>query len=447
MKQPWLTRLMWTAYLAHHWRGQSRFPYRSPGAIQRAQTRRVRRMVAHAYRTVPYYRETMDRLGLGPNDIKNASDLARLPILERGTLQRDPEYFASTAASASPHLETSSSGSSGALCTVRWDTAAIFQNAAHSERERSIIAGLTGRFVHYRESVITTEFASDRKIQTIYSERALVPSRVRLEHQYLSLLDSPEKNARLLNDFRPDVIRSYGSYLARLFSHVHSTGMSFHRPKVVFYDADELPPAARRLITETFGIQVLSAYQAIEAFKIGFECERHLGLHLNVDLYPVRIVDGSGAELPPGENGDVVVSNLVNRATVLLNYRLGDIAHVMPEACPCGRTLPLLSFIQGRTDDWIRLSSGEMLHPQSVRTMFNAERTVWQYQVVQEETDHFRVSIVGGSNRAELCVRLRKRFAERFGANVRVDIAYVDTIQPSPGGKVRPVISITTAGR
>lgn len=443
----WLERLMWTAYLAHHWRGQSRFPYRCSTEIECAQARRVRRIVAHAYDTVPYYRETMDRLALRPDDFRHARDLARLPILERQRLQRDPEYFVSRVAPRAPHLKTSSGGSTGAPRTVYWDTAAIFENAAHSERERSIVAGLVGRFIHYRESVITSELASDHTIQALYRERTLLPARARLQHQYLSLFDSPAKNVSMLNEFQPDIIRTYGSYLGLLFSYVHNTGVRFHRPKVVFYDADELPVAARRLITETFGIPVLSAYQAIEAFKIGFECELHRGLHLNCDLYPVRIVNSAGTEVVSGENGDVVVSNLINRATVLLNYRLGDIAFVQPELCPCGRTLPLLSFIQGRTDDWIRLPSGESIHPQSVRTIFTKEMTIWQYQVVQEQTDRFRISIVGGADRASLTSRLVRQFTERFGAGISVDINFVDVIQPSPGGKVRPVICFPVTGK
>jgi phenylacetate-CoA ligase len=157
-------------------------------------------------------------------------------------------------------------------------------------------------------------------------------------------------------------------------------------------------------------------------------------------------VDAEGVDVPHGENGDVIVSNLVNRSTVLLNYRLGDIAHLLPERCPCGRTLPLLSFISGRTDDVIRLSSGEVIHPQVVRVMFSAEQTVWQYQVVQEEADSFRVAIVGGDDREGLRARLTKRFESSFGPNVRVNFLFVDSIAPSERGKVRPVISLMTNG-
>ena len=403
-------------------------------------------MVSHAHRTVPYYRETMKRLGLVPDDFGNASDLSRLPVIEREQLQRDPEYFQSDSHRIGEDMDSRSGGSTGAPRGVKWDTAAIFQNAAHAERERSIIAKTVGRFVNYKESVITSLYGTEREIQELYANRAILPSRSRVQYQHLSLLDSPDKNVALLNEFRPDVIRSYGSYLDRLFTHVYSTGKQFHRPKVVFYDADELPERARRLISDEFGVCILSAYQAVEAFKIGFECEMHSGIHLNTDLYPVRLVDENLGDVAVGDSGEVVVSNLVNRATVLLNYRLGDVARLIPAGCTCGRTLPLMSFIEGRTDDWVTLSSGEVVHPQSIRTLFTNEKEISQYQVVQRQRDHFTVAIAGVTEDAMLAERIVGRFKERFGEPVSIDVSFVESIEPSVGGKIRPVVSLVGSG-
>ncbi|HUQ19629.1 MAG TPA: hypothetical protein VM099_08450, partial [Gemmatimonadaceae bacterium] len=252
MKAPLHTRIKWTAYLAWHLRGQSRFPFRPIDVIEREQAKRVRRMVDYAYKYVPYYRDTMDRLKLRPENFRSAADLARLPILERDHLQRNLDSLTSTEPRDLPDLETMSSGSVGSPRTVRWNTAAIFENAAHAERERSIIASIVGRFTHYRESVIASKYASDTKIQHLYRERALLPSRVMLQHQYLFILDSPETHLRQLNEFKPDVIRGYGNSIAYLFSHIEETRASFHRPKVIFYDAAELPASIRKLITEKY---------------------------------------------------------------------------------------------------------------------------------------------------------------------------------------------------
>jgi phenylacetate-CoA ligase len=131
---------------------------------------------------------------------------------------------------------------------------------------------------------------------------------------------------------------------------------------------------------------------------------------LNVDLVPLRIVGSHGDELPAGETGDVVVSNLINRATVLLNYRLGDVARLQPFRCPCGRSLPLMSFIEGRADDWIQTKLGETVHAQAVRTLFTDEDEIYQYQVRQLAPGRFDVEVVvkHGVDRQALSARLTR---------------------------------------
>jgi phenylacetate-CoA ligase len=143
--------------------------------------------------------------------------------------------------------------------------------------------------------------------------------------------------------------------------------------------------------------------------------------------------------------GEVVVSNLVNPATVLLNYRLGDLASFLPEECLCGRSLPMLSFTPGRSDDLITLPSGRIIHPQAVRTIFTLEEQVWQYQIVQDSSTRFSIKIVASkaANRQKLKERVATGFAERFGSEVSTDISFVDSIDRTASGKFRPVISMT----
>ncbi len=445
----WLSRLMWSAYLAYHLRGQAQFPFKSLDTIKRTQARRVQCIVSHAYRTVPYYRETMNRLGLLPSDFQSADDLPKLPLLERYYLQRDPEYFVSTAQPLNRYLMLRSGGSTGTPCTVYHDTAALFQNAAHGERERSMIKELVGRSLGYRETVIGARLSTAQEVQELCQKNGFLPSGIRIHRQYLYILDPTERNITLLNEFRPDVIHStFGSYLEILFPYLYTTGEKFHHPKVITYSSTGLSDSVRRLITETFGIPILSTYQAVEAFKIGFECRQGLGLHINIDLYPVRIINSNGKTLSAGESGDVIVSNLVNRATVLLNYRLGDIACLQEEPCPCGRSLPLISFPQGRSDDLIQLASGQIVHPQFVRLIFTDENEIWQYQIVQESTTSFRVAVVVAKtcNRQETEKRLLAKFARSFGPDTTVEISFVDSINRT-AGKFRTVISMYQRSR
>jgi phenylacetate-CoA ligase len=441
-------RLKWSAYLAFQMVNQPRIPFLPFETIKRIQARRVRAMVAHAYRTVPYYRETLDRLGLGIDDFRSAEDLARLPVIEPRQLQTDPEYFVSKASALSSYVRLRTGGSSGAPRPVFHSKYGILQNAGHGERERSLIASILGRRLGYRETLLISQNSTYQKTQALSKASTIVPSRFAITRQYLSVMDPPEMNVRLLNEFKPEIIETYGSYLSMLFSYLAETGAQFHRPRVLRYSSDSLAENTRRLITERFGIPVFSAYQANEALKIGFECERHTGYHLNIDLYPLRIADAEGRTLPDGETGEVIISNTVNSATVLLNYRLGDLAAIMPGACPCGRALPMLTFPSGRSDDLLELPSGEAVHPLIVRMIF-AEEEVWQYQVIQTSRTSFTVKVIPGrsADLAALRARILTRFAERFGPQVAVDLSFVDHIDRARGGKVRPIISMRGAGR
>jgi phenylacetate-CoA ligase len=264
-----------------------------------------------------------------------------------------------------------------------------------------------------------------------------------IDRQNLALLDSPEQIARQIELFRPDSLRGYGSALAALFAHYQATGAAFHRPKVVTFNSDPLPAPARRLIEEAYGIPVFSSYTAVEAFKIGFACEQGRGYHLNVDLYPLRIVDAAGQDVAPGESGEILISNLVNRATVLLNYRLRDLGTLATAPCLCGRSLPLLASLDGRRSDIITLPSGRIVHPLALAAIFTEDAAVWQFQVVQVGPSCFRVAVVAaqGSDRSALRERLMAGPAERFGEPVAIDIAFVDTIERTPGGKVRAFVA------
>src|SRR5580700_4984039 len=290
----------------------------------------------------------------------------KLPLVEKSLLQKDPEYFLSRSVRRTDCLQLRSSGSTGTPKIIWHDPAAIFQNAAHGERDRAVIWKKIGRWTGYRETVIVAPIdASQLALQSFVRSNALVPERLRVQRQYLYLSDPPEENLRAINEFKPDLLYSYGSYVEMLYKCFSRGNVAWHLPKAILFSSDRLSPAIRSLITKEVGVPVFSIYGAVEALKIGFEFGEQSGYHLNSDLYPVRIVDEDGAPASEGEAGQVVVSNLVNRATVLLNYRLGDLASYVGGSCPCGLALLLHAPPIGRIDDVIE--NGAVVHPMALR--------------------------------------------------------------------------------
>ena len=437
-------RAYWTLFLARHALGQARYPFKSRPAILRDQSRHIRRMIIYAYRRVSYYRETMGRLGLRPSDFRTAEDLARLPILERHDLQKDPERFIADGTRPDKCLCLVSSGSSGAPIKFFHGKKAALLTTAHNERYRSVIAGFAGKKRGYRETIIRVSESSSAKQSRFWMGSTLLSRRFLPKKQFLSVFDPPDKNIPLMTAFRPDVVLSYGSYLEAMFARLESWPEPLALPKVAAYGADGLSDQARRLIQERFGVEVASSYAAVEAQRIGFECDRHTGIHVNEDIYPLRIVDAEGRTLPPGKRGEVIVSNLVNRTMVVLNYRLGDLAEMCPAACACGRSLALMSFPLGRRGDWLRLPDGGVVHGQIINLLLREEGAAYQFQVVQRAPAEFRVFLVvkDGTERASLENRIASKFKGVFGPSAQVAVSFVSEIPREASGKVRPIVSL-----
>ena len=429
-----LKRLRWSIYLARQLGAIRGMDLCDAHALRLRQESNIRRMVMHAYSTVPFYADAMKRLGLTPAAIRNADDLAKLPIVEKSFLQKDPEYFLSRAVRREDCLALRSSGSSGAPKTIWHDPAAIFQNAAHGERDRAAIMKKIGSWTGYRETVIVAPIdASQLAVQSFVRSNALFPSRLRVQRQYLYLSDPPEENLRAMNEFRPHLLYAYGSYVEMLYRRFSRGDVPWHFPKAILFSSDRLSPSIRSLITKELGIPVFSIYGAVEALKIGFECDEQTGYHVNSDLYPVRV-----------EAGQVIVSNLVNRATVLLNYRLGDLANWMSGPCPCGLALPLLSPPVGRIDDVIELGNGAVVHPIALREICLRHSHILQYQIRQVAASRFVVSLIAGreADRPNLESAIRAGFQRKFGDGVTADVHFVQELDRNPSGKTPTVISL-----
>ncbi|MEO8486725.1 MAG: hypothetical protein ABI585_10350, partial [Betaproteobacteria bacterium] len=336
-------------------------------------------------------------------------------------------------------LELRSGGSSGEPVAVWHDLGSVRAHAAHGERDRSVWAGSLVPRRGYREAVVGLLDGADPSVHRFLRRGVIVPSREEVERRYLSADAPVAATLAELNAFQPHVIHAYGSFVEMLLAHVQASQAPFRRPALITYSSDELGEAARRSIERELGVPVLSTYEAIEAFKIGFECDRRNGFHLNVDLYPLRIEEGSG---------EVILSNLVNRATVLLNYRIGDLATLSPTPCSCGRALPLMSRLDGRRDGVLQRADGTPFLPMAASLILAREPGVWQYQIREVRPLHLDVDIVAGPpcDRPAAAARIAANLAHEIGGDARVRVEFVDRIERTAGGKVRRIVACSHAG-
>jgi phenylacetate-CoA ligase len=243
---------------------------------------------------------------------------------------------------------------------------------------------------------------------------------------------------------RPRVVFSFGSWVDHFARFLEASGTRIPMPRLWVYMSDRLSPEGRELV-ERRGCVVDSVYGAIEAGTIGFQCEERNGFHLNVDLCALRVIDGNGRDVPPGEPGDVVISALDNRAMALLNYSLGDRAVLSRDRCPCGRTLPLLERLEGRRSEVVRLADGRELSSLTLEALFGAElRRTIQAQIDQQTPGrlHWRIVPFSDADRGALRDALLARGRRVLGAGTTLTVEFVEHIPRTAAGKfIRSVVA------
>jgi phenylacetate-CoA ligase len=211
--------------------------------------------------------------------------------------------------------------------------------------------------------------------------------------------------------------------------------------KVVFVTSERLYDHQREKIQTVFGCPVANGYGGRDAGFIAHQCTEG-GMHITAEDIIVEIVDQEGKVLPKGEKGEIVVTHLATRDFPFIRYRTGDVGVLSTEVCSCGRGLPLLKEIHGRSTDFVIAHDGTILHGLALIYVLRDLAGVKAFKIIQESIDQSRVQIVkeeGYQPDSELIIQTE--FRKRLGEDVEIDIEYKDEIKAEKSGKYRYVVS------
>ena len=437
----YLKKVYGSSVIAANLIGQQKLPFMRREKLDSIRDRRIRRIVRYAAGKVPYYRDWFIREKIDPREIRGAADLDTMPILDKELVRAQPRLFVADGPASRDALSFRTSGTTGVPIEIYHDQRSILANIAFGERERAPFIRICGGSFRPRELYVGYETSTFKTVTAFYKESVLFP--VKPLRRFVSILEPIDKIAEILNTERPDILVGYGGWINLFFRTAAARKIEFHHPKMVMYIGEALPHGTREYIEGTLGIPVLTRYNAVESFKIGFYCQDRLGFHIHEDLCHIRIADAKGKNATVGEPGEVVISNLVNRASVLLNYPMGDMASIAPESCTCGRTFKLLSELDGRTEDILPLADGRFIHPRTIWQVFKDEREVLQYQLVQEKPRLFVLQVVTLNEAAFslLYQGIYRKLKDLLGEDAQIDIHWRPDIIQKPGQKFRVVVS------
>lgn len=411
------------------------------------QNKLLGQMIRHAYESVPFYQSYMRQKGLKPSDFNSVSDLPKLPFVSKEDILKNPDNFQSARYRKNACLEIRTSGTTGMPASFWHDRKSLFLNAAYGVREWDVVKYFGKKNGFSRELFFRQPDATFRKVQRFYNQHLFRPNDLGSKRMVASTADSLSKNIDLLNRHKPDVLSSYGSYLGMLFQYARKKRIQIHAPKIAVYCADGLNEADQSLIEDTFQIPVRSVYRSAEALKIGFMCEQGKGIHLHPDICPLFLVDKKGEPVEPGRPGEVVISNLLNKATVLLNYRIGDLAVFDTHPCNCGRTFPLLKSLNGRKSEIINLPNGSGVDPNLLRSVFSKIRTIERYQVIQTAPLSFSIKVLPSAIADTKAIKqeLKKELVRIITEQVEIDILIIKNFPMNDSGKFKAIVPFTMA--
>jgi phenylacetate-CoA ligase len=169
-------------------------------------------------------------------------------------------------------------------------------------------------------------------------------------------------------------------------------------------------------------------------------------MHISAEHVIVEIVDRQGNVLPPGEAGEVVITHTATGEFPFVRYRTGDVAVLDDGQCACGRGLPLLRDIEGRTTDFVVAADGTVMHGLALIYVLRDQPGIDAFKIIQESMSLLRVQVVAGQGLSETTRQaITGGLAQRMGEGVTIQVEQVEEIPRERSGKYRYVVSKVAA--
>ncbi|MTV36413.1 glycosyltransferase [Duganella radicis] len=404
--------------------------------IEGLQVERLRALLLNASEHVPYYRQMFARIGFDATRVHDVRDLRCLPVLRKTHINDNRDDFIADDAGELKRLTTG--GSSGEPLIFYLGK----QRISHDVAAKWRATRWWGVDIGDREAVMwgspielhAQDLWRARRDRLMRSD--LLPafdlSPARLD-EYLTRLQKQ----------RPAMLFGYPSVMSLLAQHARQRGVALDRlgVRVVFVTAERLYEEQRATLTEAFNAPVANGYGGRDAGFIAHECPEG-GMHITAEDIIVEILDAQGQPVAPGQDGAIVITHLASRDFPLIRYATGDVGALDPRPCPCGRGLPLLQRVAGRTSDFVVARDGTVMHGLALIYILRDLPQVRAFKIIQESLDCTRVLLVSVDGLPpSLRLSIVTQFRARLGESVEIVIEEVSVIPAEASGKHRYVIS------
>ncbi len=412
-----------------------------PQSLLCNQLLQLEKLLVHAMTSVPLYEDRLDEVrGLEPGAL-TLDRFRRLPVLTRTDVQEAGNTHMSSALPAAhgAKMTVSTSGSTGRPVRVQTTTLCRLFHGALNLRYHSW---------HARD--LRAKVAALRRVHKKPGGEGPQPWAPGYTTGPMVSLDVGAtfgEQLAWLVDQRARYLLTYPSNLWGLLAESKTTGSKPESLHQVITYGEVVPEALRPACEDLWGAPLVDSYSAQEIGAIAFQCPTAPHYHVQSENVLVEIVDSAGAPCEPGSLGRVLVTDLHNFATPLIRYEVGDFAE-WGHDCGCGRGLPVIHRIQGRTRGLLTLPSGERFCPRFLTEEFAFSLGIRQLQVVQLSLQRVDVRVAVAAPLSSSDERVLERsIGQTLQHPFELRIEYVDHVPRDPSGKFEEFRSEITPDR
>ena len=417
-------------HLAQNLRSLEESQWYSAEEIRVLQNEKLRGIIAHAYDTVPFYRELMDTRKLKPLDICTTDDLQKLPIIDKAMMKAiTPGKTVSSAYKLEQLVPRDTSGSTG-------EPFHFFVSRDEKIMKRAALArfwrwggwdfGIRFVLLFSRYHSMFSKEGLPRKIESFVMGRKFLPVKS-ITPAYLDEIAA----------FDPKIIMSFGSGMAALANLALERGVRLHL-RGALTTADTLTQHHRSRIQEAFSTKVYDEYGG-EDMSFMAQCEHADLYHGNAENTFIELLN-NGERAAPGEGGEVVVTDLTRRAMPFIRYAMRDRVVSSTRRCPCGRELPTYERIEGREIDMLISSSGRKIPAAMIDCALHVPEVKF-FQAVQTRPDALVIRIVPDKGFNENTWEETLGHLRNYvGPDFQYELELVKDVERTAAGKARIVI-------
>jgi phenylacetate-CoA ligase len=401
------------------------------------QNKRLREIIKYSYKYVPYYNKLFKKLKLTYDDIKCIDDLYKLPILTKKIINDNWNYFFPTNINRQHYINASTGGTTGEPLKYRVSSYDRFFGGAMLYRGWSYgkyILGDKMAFLGGTSLDINPKNSFDTKLNELLRNIKKLSSFEMDENSMKTYI-------KIINKFKPKYFRGYASSIYFLANWINENNIPINYPYAVFTTAEKLFPHMRKKIENVLKCEVFDGYGLDDGGVSAFECEEHTGLHIDLEKSILEVVNDKNNTIVEGK-GKILATSFFNKAMPFIRYNTGDVTNITQDICSCGRNLPLLKELVGRSVDFFITPENKYIHGWFFLYIFWKYCVgITNYQVIQNTLDTIDIYLVINDDFDDKQLYFIENYIKEKSLNWNVNFHFVNKIQQTSSGKYKFIIN------